>query len=113
MEKSWSACPPLIHHEQTSAQMDFGCNCPARGILFLTNPDQTMHLKAINEAVELRFPNTPYGSSYTRMTSVIQDYNYGLFSTTGFADMTFSCGFLGRVQTTNEISYVATGVLPR
>jgi hypothetical protein len=83
------------------------------GILFLTNPDQATHLKAINEAIELRFPNTPYGSNYTRMTGVIQYHNYGLFSTTGFVDMTFSYGFLGRVQTTNDISYVATGVMPR
>jgi hypothetical protein len=83
------------------------------GILFLTNPDQATNLRAINDAVELRFPNTPYGNNYTRMTSVIQYHNYGLFSTTGFLDMTFSYGFLGRVQTTNEISYVATGVIPR
>jgi hypothetical protein len=83
------------------------------GILFFTNPDQATHLKAVNEAVELRFPNTPYGSNYARMTGVIQYHNYGLFSTTGLGDMTFSYGFLGRVQTTNDISFVGTGVMPQ
>jgi hypothetical protein len=67
-------------------------------ILFLTNPDQTTHLKAINEAVELRLPNTPYGSSYTRMTGVIQYHDYGLFSTTGFADMISATVFLGEFR---------------
>ncbi len=83
------------------------------GVLFLTNPDQAIHLRAINDAVELRFPNTPYGNNYTRMTSVIQYDNYGLFSKTGYGGMTFSYGFLGRVQTTNDISFVGTGVMPK
>jgi hypothetical protein len=47
------------------------------------------------------------------MTSVIQYDNYGLFSKTGFGGMTFSYGFLGRVQTTNDISFVGTGVMPK
>jgi hypothetical protein len=76
----------------------------------LTNPDQATHLRAINDAVELRFPNTPYGSNYTRMTGVIQYHNYGLFSTTGFLDMTFSYVF-GHSDHERHF-YVATGVLP-
>jgi len=84
-------------------------------LLFFTNPDQTAHLKSITEAVDLRFPKAKPGNPYsgydTRLTGIVQYHNYGLFSTTGFFNMTFSYGFLGRVQTTNSISYIA-GVPP-
>lgn len=84
-------------------------------ILFFTNPDQTQHLKSINEVVELRYPRTRPGflnGNEVRKTGLIEYHNYVLFSITGFADMTFSYGFLGRVQTTNDISFVGTGYMP-
>jgi hypothetical protein len=81
-------------------------------VMFFTNPDQTSHLRAITEAGNLRYPNANVTGD-PQYFSAVEYHNYGLFSTTSYVSyLTFSYGFLGRVQTTNDITYLYTGVLP-
>lgn len=82
------------------------------GVLFVTNPSQTTHLKEVNEVVALRYQmarQTP-GRADTTTTNWLIDIrfeNYGLFSmTTAGSNLTLSLGFLGRVYTTNDIATV-------
>ena len=63
------------------------------GILYFKNPDQATHLRVITETVHLRRPPNILTTSNDDMLRVVTYNNYVVFSTTGFADKTFSYGF--------------------
>jgi hypothetical protein len=82
-------------------------------VLFATNPDQAAHLKSVKDTLDLRFPK-PAPGLYSQpvtipYTSIIEYHNYGICSRTTVFDATISFGILGRVQTTDDVTYVVTG----
>jgi hypothetical protein len=73
-------------------------------VLFLTNPGQAAHLTAIRETLKLRYQPSPTSNSMSEVWIMMSSYNnYMLFSTITFKDKIVSFGFLGRVQTTDDI----------
>ena len=79
-------------------------------ILMYTNPDQAVHLKAVNEAIQLRYSGrAPDSPDMARFMFLIKFHNYGLFSYATVFDKPISYGLLGRVQTTGDVMDVVTG----
>jgi len=73
-------------------------------ILVLTNPNQTAHFTAIQEARKARLPAVMLeGNSNSAMGLILEYHNYGIFSAVTGTSGTWSFGYLGRVQTTEEI----------
>jgi len=70
--------------------------------LLLTNPSQTAHFTAIQEARKARFP-AALPEAYIMLSLTLEYHNYGIFSTVTGASGTWSLGYLGRVQTTDAI----------
>jgi hypothetical protein len=71
-------------------------------ILLLTNPNQTAHFTAIQEARKVRLSAVMIESS-TALGLILEYHNYGIFSTVTGTSGTWSFGCLGRVETTDEI----------
>lgn len=76
-----------------------------------TNPDQASHLRAIRETVALRKPAESH-SVTDWLLPTVEYHNYLVFSTTRFSNMTFTYGYFGKIQTTNDIG-VFYGVVPQ
>jgi hypothetical protein len=71
-------------------------------ILLLTNPNQTAHFTAIQEARKARLPAMMLENNGA-MGLILEYHNYGIFSVVTGTSGTWSFGYLGRVQTTEEI----------
>lgn len=71
-------------------------------ILILANPNQTVHFTAIQEARKARLSAAVIESN-TALGLILEYHNYGIFSTVTGTSGTWSFGYLGRVQTTDEI----------
>ena len=68
-------------------------------VLFFTNPDQATHLKAIKDTLKLRNASAD-PDTLLRIT----DYNnYIIFSTTSLGGITYTRGYLGRIEVTDNI----------
>lgn len=83
-------------------------------VLFLTNPDQITHLKAVSKTAAFKFQGRKFDTSISDGTvlfniprfwlSQTHYQNYGLFSvTTDISGWTLSFGVLGRVHTTDNL----------
>lgn len=72
---------------------------------------RSSHLRAIRETVALRKPAESH-SVTDWLLPTVEYHNYLIFSTTRFSNMTFTYGYFGRIQTTNDIG-VFYGVVPQ
>jgi hypothetical protein len=72
--------------------------------LFLMNPSQTAHLKAIRDTVSLRHSSNEIFRPTDLPYPMIKYHNYLLFSTATLGKHTLSYGYLRVVMTTNKIT---------
>jgi len=93
--------PPAAKPKSTVKWLVFGMTCILI-VLLLTNPNQTAHFTAIQEARKARFP-AALPEAYIMLSMTLEYHNYGIFSTVTGASGTWSLGYLGRVQTTDDI----------
>ncbi len=79
------------------------------GLLLLatfTNPDQAAHLKAIKDTASAR--KSVYEAAHIAVSDSVMYKNYLVFSTTSLSGVIpLTYGYLGRVQTTQNVTLAA------